>query len=625
MRNFGKGDMEGSAGSFKLPRWVLQSFLVFLIPAVLTLVVWLVSLPLGWLLGAGSGHRWQRWVWYTVVKGDFFPHGFDIRHATILFWVLVAAWMVVTMFFVYDDEESSGVSNIVGWVVTVVLLVSSFPMMIYSVRNNAMAEAAYYNQYNVAVVDNPKNMSSTLNLLVHDEGTHAQPNSTGCIYLRTGDSPACIQQGNMPENWVARNASAEAAAVRLEKSSNGAANTTVLDSSLTYIYENGGVWTAIRDGKSAQSLDRIEMWDGKSDVTSCVFSGKFAIKGAFGGTWSNNLKSTLAKKYPSMFYDMNDVWGYCNGEEPVVVIPVTQQLGYGNRTVMKDAGVLILRGNNGRLSVTHLTDPTYGTDLSKGQLPGPSYPQSLAAKARDGFGWAAGRKNNNRFKFGYQPTDDTAQYGNASEYLLKNTQTGELDWVTPLTTKSTSQEFIAWSVTPAGSAHSGVLNQTKIYVLADNDPRRVNILTLKGAARNALSQLNPGFFSAGGEIVEFLPVKLGSDTTGNNGMWQAYGELNSQVVYRIDIPTTAGVSPTVYSLQNGSQATTPPVTTTPNTGGATGTSPARSDCGKQPGVMTPAQLQACVNADLAELVKRANQVTVAPTVTTPAPVPSATK
>jgi hypothetical protein len=618
MRNAGNGDMGGSGGSISLPKWALRSIGLFLLPAVLTLLWWLVSLPAGWLFGKGSGHRLQRWSWYTVVKGDFFPHGFNIFHATIWFWILVAVWAIAMMVLVYDAEDPSKASTAIGWIVAAALLVTSVPMMIYSVRNNAMAEASYYNQYNVAVVDNPKNMSSTLNLLVHDQGTHAQPNSSGCIYLRTGDSPACIQQGEMPENWVARNASAEAAAVRLEKTSNGAANTTVLDSSLTYLYENGGVWTAIRDGKNAQPLDRIEMWNGKDDVTSCVFSGKYAVKGAFGGNYSNNLKSTLAKAYPSMFYDMNDVWGYCNGDEPVVVIPVTQQLGYGNRTVMKDAGVLILRGDNGRLNVSHVANPTYGTDLSKGQLPGPSYPLSLVQNARNSFGWAAGRRNNNRFNFGYQPTDDTAQYGNASEYLLKNTQTGELDWVTPLTTKSSSQEFIAWSVTPAGAAHSGILNPTKIYVLSDNDPRRVNILTLKGAARNALSQLNPGFFSAGGEIVEFLPVRLGSDTTGNTGMWQAYGELNSQVVYRLDIPTTAGVAPTVYSLQNGSQATGTPATTTPSTGANTVPS-ARSDCAKTPSVMSAAQLQACVNADLAELVQRANQV---PTASSPTPVPS---
>jgi hypothetical protein len=468
-----------------------------------------------------------------------------------------------------------------------------------------MARAAYYDRSVEFVVANPQGtMPTALNELLLDSGTH--PNSDGdCAYLRTGDVPACITQGELPDTWVPRNASAKAASIMLEKASKGASNTTVLDDSLTYLYENDGEWTAIRDGKNAQPTDRIEVWDGKNNVTSCTFSGPYAIKGAFGGSWSNNLKSTVAKAYPSLFSDMKDAWGYCNGDEPIVVLPVTEQIGYGNRTVMTDGGALTIRGNHGGISITWIQHPTYGTDLSKGELPGPSYPLTLVRAARTSANWSAGRKSHNRDGFGFEPTNDAAQYGNVSEYLLKNAQTGELDWVTPLTPRSSdSQQFSAWSVTPAGYSNAGELNQTKIYVMDDNDPRQVNIQKMKSNANNALSQLNPGFFStnAGGEIVEFLPI--------NATTWQAYGELKGQVIYRIDVPINVNVMPTVYSLQTDPSATP---SGTPGSGGAT-TTPATGGCGAAPGTMTTAQLQVCINAELAELAKRANKA--------PTPTPS---
>jgi hypothetical protein len=258
--------------------------------------------------------------------------------------------------------------------------------------------------------------------------------------------------------------------------------------------------------------------------------------------------------------------------------------------------VLTIRGDHGKTIIKLIKNPSYGTDLAKGALPGPSYPLSLTRAARIASGWSGGRKLNHRAGFGFDPISDVAQQGNNSEYLLKDAKTGELGWVTMLVSRNSGTGQInSEMVTPAGYSNAGLLNQSKIYALKDNDPRRTNILTLKGNARNALSRAHPEFFNAGGQIVEFLPI--------SPDMWQAYGEVNNLVIYRIDIPVNVNATPTVYALEANSNIVLPntPVGTAPQ-------QPQTAvDCGK-PNRTVP-QIQACMNADTAELARRAAQAT----------------
>ena len=193
-----------------------------------------------------------------------------------------------------------------------------------------------------------------------------------------------------------------------------------------------------------------------------------------------------------------------------------------------------------------------------------------------------------RSSFGFKPTTATSQYGNVSEYLLQNPATRRLYWVTPLTPRgSDSQQFVAWAITPADHARDGRLNTTRIYVLPDDSPKIINLIDLEARAKQALSATNPGFFSAGGRIVEFLPV--------NAGRWQAYGELNNRVNYRLDIPTNSQARTQVVDLSGGSTSTSGPT----NTGSRSAV------CGKDPATLTDDQLALCIKEFGDELAKRA--------------------
>lgn len=561
-------------------RWLVAA------PAVLIaiiVVVWLVGLPIAHFAN-GSAHLWSRTVWDSFIRRDFLPGWNVVAHGTGWFWLLATIWLGGAAFVAATaDRYRSGRSDSGrGVAATVLVLLTVFGAVwtVVAIANNDKDLGAYYNSSVRFVVPEARQVPSQLRLLVTDSGTHRA--SGPCRYARTGDVPACIGVGTLPTDWVARNSSAEAAANKLAKASVGGSNTYVMNDSLTYLYQHHGMWSAIRDGKNRQPLDAVVEWDGSGATTECTFQGRYAIKGSFRGSWSQNLPSAIVKQYPGLYFDLTDVWGYCKGDEPVVVLPVTRQVAYHNRMVMTAAGVLTITGDHGHARIVHTAT------VRAGDLPGPSYPTSLTEAARDDSRWAAGRASMDRSSFGFQPTTATSQYGNVSEYLLQNATTHRLYWVTPLTPRgSDSQQFVAWAITPADYTDDGRLNTTKIYVLPDNSPRIINLIDLEARAKQALSATNPGFFSAGGRIVEFLPV--------NADRWQAYGELNNRVNYRLDIPTGSQAQTQVVDLTSGSASSS----------GSTGSGSYPDVCGKDPATLTDDQLAVCVKKFGDELAKRA--------------------
>jgi hypothetical protein len=304
-----------------------------------------------------------------------------------------------------------------------------------------------------------------------------------------------------------------------------------------------------------------------------------------------DLADFLAQSYPGLRWTIGDVWGYCSGAEPVVVIPVTQMIRFMNRSVSTAAGVIEVRGSAGKTTLTYL--PT----VTAGSLPGPVYPESLVSVQLAQASWAAGRGSMNNGGFGYEPANSAAQAGNAGNYLLRSAATGRLEWVTPLTLRnSTSQLFVGYAVSGADTVTAGKLNPLSVYVLSPSDPRQVNIDNLEAEARNWLAQQEPGFISSGGKLLEFTPA------SGN--MWRAYGELNGRVVYLIDMDATGAVAPTLTSvtaLSGGS-------------GGSGGGGPAGSTavCGKPLASLTASQLAFCLRSFADELAGRAGQPSGAP-------------
>ncbi len=455
--------------------------------------------------------------------------------------------------------------------------------------NNDKDQANSYLWATTYQTSNPSNLPPSLMPLTQG----ASPTKgSGCLFPQVHDVVSCIQQGDLPDGWDARSASQSGATIVMNITSGTVPNTGIMSETLTYLYnQDGSYWTAIRNGSGAQPLNGIVTWDGVNAVASCKFAGKYAIHYAFDGQWGQNLDDLLAKKYPQLFYVHDDAWGYCLGtgemssREPVIVIPVTEQQSYGRRTTLRSAGVLIITGSpSGRPVIEHRQV------VKPGDLPGPAYPVTLVAKQRDMMEWSAGRVDKARLSFGYEPSTVASQVGNDSEYLLrartadpKDPRNGRLFWVTPLTPKgSSSQVLVAYSITPADEATTGSLNQQSVYVLADDDPRLVNMDDMLQRVENSIKEDHPGFFTGtpaeAGTVSEFLPV--------GGQMWQAFAEQGGRVVFRVDVSADARIKPTVVQLDSvaGDRVSSP--------------------CAMSPGSLNKQQLANCMTQFANELANR---------------------
>jgi hypothetical protein len=223
---------------------------------------------------------------------------------------------------------------------------------------------------------------------------------------------------------------------------------------------------------------------------------------------------------------------------------------------------------------------------------------SLVAHQREELVWAAGRKNKDRGGFGYDPANAEIQAGNVSEYLLRNTATGRLEYVTPLTLANSSSELlVAYGISPADQVNAGSLNPYKVYVLAENDPRRVNLDTLTSKITTFLQNYAQGFVSSKGRIVELTPV--------NGITWRAFGENQNIVVLRLDVDSRSGTTPTLVQLDQSLQLNGGN-TGTGNSGTSSGPTTATpgSNCGSPVDKLTSKQLAQCLHQFANALAQR---------------------
>jgi hypothetical protein len=168
----------------------------------------------------------------------------------------------------------------------------------------------------------------------------------------------CIAEGELPpEGWEPRIGSLEGAKFAIKRTSGDEQRVSLNEGMVTYLNEWNGQparWSGVLDGKGReQSLGGVSEWDGSTETTDCKFEGKYDLDRAFGGERGNSLPNYLADRYPGLRYQDADVWGYCNGEEPIVVIPTTKQIRFKNRTVDTAGGLILVQGQDGKTKLTH--------------------------------------------------------------------------------------------------------------------------------------------------------------------------------------------------------------------------------------------------------------------------------
>ncbi|HKX72610.1 MAG TPA: hypothetical protein VJM32_01210 [Candidatus Saccharimonadales bacterium] len=578
-----------------------------LVPVLISLVVWGF-----WFLGsmAFTGSEWvaDQEFWEVVIQRHLWPDGWNVFAGTGWGYILLLIWFVGTGIIAadhYDENQGSKKAKLVSGTLVVVAVISTLfsgVQVVRGINDNAKDEGRSYAgteavPATIFMVNDTTKIPSFIADLTKEAKT-----STGnpCKLIGIHDVTGCVAQGDLPTNWERRIVSIKGATYQMQTNSPSAGNTDLRENTVSYLYRKGEDGktvirvSGVRDGKNNKPLHSVVEWDGRGNPTSCDFAGQYEVDKAFEGKWSKNLRDLIADQFPEFLYDDNDIWGWCDGVQPKVEIPGVTQAAFHQRTTLRPAGTLEITGDNGKIKLV-----LKGT-VKAGELPGPTYPLTLVAKQREMSSWAAGERLHNRGGFGFEPTTASSQLGNASEFLLVNKDDNRVYWVSPLISRgSDSQQFVAYSITPADEVTAGRLNTQRIFVLNDRDPRIATILRMENRIKTYLST-DPGFYPAGGQVVEFLPLD------GEN--WQAYGEVNGMVKYVFTVPLDESKSIRVHFAANGQEYIPP----TPQ---ATEGSPC-ADFTKA----TADQLKDCAIAALEEEKKRRGQATSVPTVA-PSPTP----
>lgn len=463
-----------------------------------------------------------------------------------IFWGWVFVCALLSLFVILGAQSTSSkatrLTPAVAALVASTLAVVGFGFAVHQSWQNSKNVARFYDRAAVVYTPSIANAPGSLQFLLQG----AKKTQNGC-WVANSDVPSCVKVGTLPlAGFEPRVSSATGAAIVMQRTSGSRQNVNLLTDangqpSLTYLNGAGksGVWSGIRDGFGAfQPTEGVVEWTGNTALpTECKFGGRDAFNKAINGVKSNSLVNFLTRLHPSLYWNQSDVWGYCDAQNhPVLVFPVQRQVHYLSETVSTAAGVLVVKGSpSGTPQVTYLAHAT--------NLPGPTYPASLVDQQLNSLNWMAGRGHHDRHQFGFEPTTAAAQQGNVQNYLLKSASDGHVYWVTPLTlSASQSQLFVAYAMVRADQVNSGHLNTLRVYALASNDPRVTSVDQLESTGLSMLAGYGPSatFTSNHGQLVEFTPAK--------NGDYQAFGEVDGRVIYRLTIPGDASRNPTLVTL-----------------------------------------------------------------------------
>jgi len=454
-----------------------------------------------------------------------------------------------------------------------------------------------------AVADTSNPPDSLQRLLEGAVASNGEP----CVLTGGHDVPSCVTEETLPsDGWENRSASLAGALRVMRQTSGESQKVELLSETAVHIYpEKGetiagvesvseGYWTAIRDGSGKHTpAEAVVEWDGRNPVTTCEFEGDFELNRALRGDKMNSLNNIIMEQNPGLRYHLADVYGYCDhqaGSQPVIVVPMYDTRVFGSRHVDAPAGVLLVRGSPSGDPQFQFVDK-----VEPGSIPGPVYPLSFAEMQRQNHEWAAGRKFRNN-SFGFKQTTAASQDQNATEFLLRSRADGRTYWVTPLTPRGSDSELVlAYSVIPADTVSEGHLNEMTIYVFSREDERVVNLDQMERDFRDHVSRQNPGFFSAGGSIQEFTP--------GAGNIWRAFGVLDGDPRFVIEIDRTGSNRPIVTELYSSDDGTTVP-DDAGNEQNRGETSNSNDACQKSFAEQSDQELLGCTQAALNELEQR---------------------
>lgn len=238
-----------------------------------------------------------------------------------------------------------------------------------------------------------------------------------------------------------------------------------------------------------------------------------------GAFWpGHNLNWNINAKKPNAHWNKDDAYGYCDGDDPVVVVPLWKYEGFWLPTKTPDGAAVYKDGN-----VTLMDSEK----LAEEKIQGPTYPTSVAEAQRKSINAGGSLFDWWGYRYGYDTTekdDEDTNEGATTEFTLI-TADGEMQYVTPLTPRGTSQSMTAVSYVPAVQTKEG---RQPIVVNTNPDLKSTSTIatTIKESSVNGDNAWTTRWAS-GMTIYEVLPAQ--------EGHWAASIGQGQAVSYRADI------------------------------------------------------------------------------------------
>ena len=262
----------------------------------------------GYWLDASS--RFWQWLTETFWGRGLFPGGWNLFGASAWMYLIVGIIAGVVAYFSWEKigythsywgrdlpPKKSGNKTVayIAAVLSGLLIVSSVVIWFAGVDDRSQS----YAENTKFVVTDKDNLGTNLQRL---DGRY-------------------IEEGEYSQAWEPRVASATGAKTVMKRTSSSDSGNELLLDTLTYTYGENPGWTAIRDGKKKQPLYGVAFWEGQGNVTTCRFTGEYNMSKALHGKMGNSLLDEIATYNKSLFFDEQDMWGYCDGDRPVLCRP----------------------------------------------------------------------------------------------------------------------------------------------------------------------------------------------------------------------------------------------------------------------------------------------------------------
>lgn len=251
---------------------------------------------------------------------------------------------------------------------------------------------------------------------------------------------------------------------------------------------------------------------GQAAGQPCLFDENAAQR--MDGWFGNSLTRAIAAQDSLLIAVKGDAWGYCDGDTPKIVVPVTKLNGWIN-PVHIPAGVAIYDGKTGAVEIRD--------EVKAGELPGPviglSYVERVnASLATRGGDWWSMVQNQSGISDELKDSNDPNKDNASSFSLAKKDQPGSV-YASPFTSRASSRSIEHVALLESGHVKAGQSPSVSLYQL--EKPRQSNSAT----ADKLKADYSTVAWSTGLAVQEIIPV--------SHDTWAASIGLNQNVVYRV--------------------------------------------------------------------------------------------